>query len=78
VQSITRWKTLDEIYQIYIPLHLLNPIWTLRKALLRSIIRATNLSDLKNSANVRHEFLYFFTDFQRKNIKIRDEHLLNF
>ena len=27
---------------VYIPLHLLNPIWKPRKALLRSIIRATN------------------------------------
>ena len=41
-QPNTRWKALEEIYQIYIPLHLLNPVWEPRKALLQSVIRAKN------------------------------------
>ena len=57
----------SEIYQIYIPLHLLNPIWKPRKMLRRNIIRATHLSDLKKSANYRHEIWWFFHKFPEKS-----------
>ena len=59
-----RWKALDKIYQIYmrplgetfvltslyIPLHLLNPIWKPRKALLQSVIRAKNVAPAKKQS----------------------------
>ena len=50
-----RWNALDEIDQIYmrpyIPLHLLNPIWKPRKALLRSVIRAKNNAPAKKQSD---------------------------
>ena len=56
---------LDEIYQIYILLHILNPIWKQRKPLPWNVIRAKNeapakkqldLSDFINPANFRQGF----------------------
>ena len=47
----TRWKALDEVYQMFIPLHLGNPDWKPRKASLRSVIRAKNIAPAMRQAS---------------------------
>ena len=42
---------IDEIYKIYTLVHLWNPIWKPRKALLRSVIRAKNIAPAKKQSD---------------------------
>ena len=46
-----RWKGLDEIYQMAIPLHLWNPVKKPRKALLQSVTRAKSTAPERDRQN---------------------------